>query len=244
MPKVIDFTALKLEPLFDAKNARMINVKLPNSVTYAKGTILGELSGTNELWKLTISGGPTGGTFTMTYGGQTTAAIPYNAGAADVQAALEALSNVAPGDVYAYGGNLPGGIIYIEGRGNLAASNLTAPTTTDSLTGGSTPATAVTTVRNGAAGTPGTFKAYDGANTDGSQFARVILVYDVAVDASGNHFLGGQASNEYGESYKAAPAYYAGTFKTDDLTGLDQNAVQQLGRLVSGTTTSGILRVG
>ena len=40
-----------------------------------------------------------GGTFTLTYNGQTTAAIAYNATAAQVQSALEALNNVAPGDV-------------------------------------------------------------------------------------------------------------------------------------------------
>ncbi|KAF0187721.1 MAG: RHS repeat-associated core domain-containing protein, partial [Gammaproteobacteria bacterium] len=41
----------------------------------------------------------TGGTFTLNYNGQTTTAIAYNATAAQVQSALEALNNVAPGDV-------------------------------------------------------------------------------------------------------------------------------------------------
>ena len=41
----------------------------------------------------------TGGTFTLNYNGQTTAAIAYNATAAQVQSALEALNNIAPGDV-------------------------------------------------------------------------------------------------------------------------------------------------
>ncbi|MHB8974460.1 MAG: RHS repeat-associated core domain-containing protein [Pirellulaceae bacterium] len=40
-----------------------------------------------------------GGTFTLSYNGQTTSAISYNATAAQVQTALEALSNIAPGDV-------------------------------------------------------------------------------------------------------------------------------------------------
>ena len=40
-----------------------------------------------------------GSSFTLTYNGQTTAAIPHTATAAQVQSALEALSNVAPGDV-------------------------------------------------------------------------------------------------------------------------------------------------
>ena len=40
-----------------------------------------------------------GSSFTLTYNGQTTADIDYDATAAQVQSALEALSNIAPGDV-------------------------------------------------------------------------------------------------------------------------------------------------
>jgi hypothetical protein len=43
----------------------------------------------------------TAGDFTLTFNGETTAAIPFNATAAQVQAALEALPNVEPGDVTA-----------------------------------------------------------------------------------------------------------------------------------------------
>ena len=45
----------------------------------------------------------TGGTFTLTFNGQTTAPIAYNATAAQIQAALEALSNIAPGDIIVTG---------------------------------------------------------------------------------------------------------------------------------------------
>jgi cytochrome c len=41
----------------------------------------------------------TGGTFTLTFDGQTTAPIPFNASAAQTQAALEGLSNIEPGDI-------------------------------------------------------------------------------------------------------------------------------------------------
>lgn len=41
----------------------------------------------------------TGGTYTLTFDGQTTAALAHGANAAAIQAALEALSNIAPGDV-------------------------------------------------------------------------------------------------------------------------------------------------
>lgn len=53
----------------------------------------------NEVIDVTLTGSPTGGTFTLTYSGQTTAGIAYNAAASAVQSALEALSNIAVGEV-------------------------------------------------------------------------------------------------------------------------------------------------
>jgi len=47
---------------------------------------------------------PNGGTYTLTYKGQTTAAIAYNASPATIQAALEALSTVNSGDITVGGG--------------------------------------------------------------------------------------------------------------------------------------------
>ncbi|WP_432124067.1 phage tail protein [Streptomyces sp. C10-9-1] len=55
-------------------------------------------------------GAATAGTITLTFDGQTTSSIAYDADAATVQAALEALANVAPGDVTVTGGPLPGTI--------------------------------------------------------------------------------------------------------------------------------------
>src|SRR5262249_16428865 len=46
-----------------------------------------------------LSGNPTGGTFTLTFGGETTSPIPYNADMATVQAALEALSSIGANNV-------------------------------------------------------------------------------------------------------------------------------------------------
>jgi hypothetical protein len=60
--------------------------------------------GINEVQSVNVAGTSTGGTFTLTFSGQTTAPIAYNAGAPAVQSALEALSNIAPGDVAVSGG--------------------------------------------------------------------------------------------------------------------------------------------
>jgi hypothetical protein len=103
----------------------------------------------NEIQSLVTSGTPTGGTFTITYSGQTTSAIAYNASAATIQTALEALSNIEAGDVACTGGPLPA-IVYIEFKGNLAQTDVDALTTTDSLTGGTSPETTIAEVKKGA----------------------------------------------------------------------------------------------
>lgn len=58
---------------------------------------------TNEIQRVVLPGPPTGGTFTLTFDGQTTAAQPFNETAANIQADLEALSNIAAGDVVVTG---------------------------------------------------------------------------------------------------------------------------------------------
>lgn len=95
----------------------------------------------NAAQTVSITGNPTGGTFTLTYLGQTTAAIPYNATAAQVEAALAALSNIGAGKVRCSGGPLPGTAITV-----LLFVTPAALTHTDSLTGGTSPAVAIANV--------------------------------------------------------------------------------------------------
>lgn len=118
-----------------------------NATAYAVRDALCDLStiaGTDEVQTLTITGTPTGGTFTMTYSGQTTAGIAYNANAATVQAALEALSNIGAGDVVCTGGDLPGTPVVVTFRQALGRTNVALMTADGaSLTGGTTPAAAV-----------------------------------------------------------------------------------------------------
>ncbi len=59
-----------------------------------------------EVQHLSFTEKATAGTFTLTYDGQTTAAINYNADVADIQAALEALPNVSAGDITVGGDKL------------------------------------------------------------------------------------------------------------------------------------------
>jgi len=63
-------------------------------------------AGIAEVQTLTATTLPTGGTFTLTYDGQTTAPISYNATTGDIKNALDALSNVNPGDIDVSGARL------------------------------------------------------------------------------------------------------------------------------------------
>ncbi len=92
----------------------------------------------NEHTILTITGDPTGGTFTVTYDGQTTGGVAYDATAAVLQTALEALSTIAVGDVAVTGD--AGGPWTMELKGTLAGLDLLNVTASGaSLTGGSSP---------------------------------------------------------------------------------------------------------
>jgi hypothetical protein len=111
-----------------------------------------DAAGSNEQQTVAISGGPTGGTFTLTFGGQTTAAIAFDATAAAVASALEALSSVGVGNVTASGGPLPGSSVLVTFTGRLGAQDLALMTATSSLTGGTSPAVTVTETRAGGSG--------------------------------------------------------------------------------------------
>ena len=128
---------------------------LPLGKVTASGLYAPYAGPTSEVQTVTITGSPTGGTFTLTFSGQTTAAIAYNATAATVRAALEGLSNIAPGDVVVTGN--AGGPYTVVFAGAYLSDDVAQMTATGSLTGGSSPAVAVTTSTAG-----GTATASDG----------------------------------------------------------------------------------
>lgn len=136
----------------------------------------------NEVQTVTITGTPTGGTFTLTYAGQTTAGIAYDATAGAVQTALAALSNIGPNDVLVTGGPGPGTAYIVTFRGTLGYTDvalLTASAT--SLTGGTTPA--VTPVQT-TAGSAGWFSAglvtEDGVTKEISNSSNDIKAYGLS----------------------------------------------------------------
>lgn len=103
--------------------------------------------GLNEKQTVTIDA--TGGDFTITYAGQETGAIAFDAAAQAVEDALVALSNIALGDVDV---TKVGAVYTIEFTGLLARTNVAEVTTDDSgLTGGASTAVVATTVAGVAA---------------------------------------------------------------------------------------------
>ena len=139
---------------------------------------------TNEVQTLTITGTPTGGNFTITFSGATTAAIAYNAAASAVQTALEALWNISPGDVTAGGGALPGTAVTLTFGGQYAAEDVPLATADGAgLTGGTTPAAAITTTTPGVAvdlaALPSGYEDLGYVTSDGITYGRETEVSEV-----------------------------------------------------------------
>jgi hypothetical protein len=129
----------------------------------APGPVMGEkririsvrgsaIAGTNEQQTVTVTGSPTDGSFTLTFGAQTTGAIAYNASANDVQTALRALSTITE-----YGCVVTGtvGAYTVTFTGALANTDVAALTATAT---GLTPSGGVTIVST-VPGVAGVYKA-------------------------------------------------------------------------------------
>ncbi len=94
--------------------------------------------GQNEKQTVSIDPTTTGGTFTLTYDGQTTAGINHNASAGDVEDALELLSNIGAGQVAVTGGPGPDTAWIVSFTGTLGLTDVVLMTGDGALlTGGS-----------------------------------------------------------------------------------------------------------
>lgn len=114
----------------------------------------------NEQQTLTATGPPTSGTFTLTFDGADTAALDFDSTAAEVQAALEALPNIAVGDVIVSGGPVNTTPIVVTFRGAYAGTDVPLMTSVDTFDAGDVGAATTlavaagksTTLNRGAAG--------------------------------------------------------------------------------------------
>jgi hypothetical protein len=232
------YSGSPLQPSRTPEEAKTTAVKLAVG-TYAKGTVVAQrdtLTAANDVQTMTVTGTPTGGTFKLSFNGQVTSAITYSQTdatlQANVQAAMDALPNVGAGNsaVVSSGSGTSVAITFQGLLGNIEQAALTF--FQNSLTGGSSPtASFARTTRGRAAG--GLWVAYDDTRTDGGGVARAVLSYAVVVDEQGRHTVGG---GEWGSGQLSAPVYFAGTFYTKELVGLDANGVADIGKLLTGTT--------
>lgn len=120
-------------------------------VLIKSGTHISELGGpynatTEEIQTIT-EGGSGLTSFTLTFSGQTTDSLDDQATAAEVQAALEELSNIGAGNVEVTGN--PGGVYSVKFVGDLANTNVAQMTATP--TGGTGTVTIATGTAGGAA---------------------------------------------------------------------------------------------
>lgn len=105
----------------------------------------------NETQTITIDA--TGGTFTVSLSGETTAAVDFDATAAELQTALEELLAVAPGDITVTGGPGATSAFVLTFGGQYGGGNVPAVTTdAGSLTGGAGTAVVATTNEGSASG--------------------------------------------------------------------------------------------
>lgn len=156
----------------------------------------------NEKQQVTLTGGPTGGTFTLTFQGQTTAGIARNADAATVDAALEALANIGAGQVAVTGGPGPSTAWVVEFTGTLASTDVQQMTGSGaSLTGGSVNVSVTQEAVQGvnekqqvaidSTATGGTFTlTYSGQTTAAIAYNAVAATVDTALEALSNIGVG------------------------------------------------------
>ncbi len=140
----------------------------------------------------TITSNYSGGTFEIEFDGLTTsAALPHNATAAQIQAALESLATIDSGDVIVTGGPLDTGSISVEFVGGLADTNVEALNIVNSLTGGADATIAETApagTRNeiqalSLSATTGTFQIeFDGEVTNNGSGGRINLPFNASAD--------------------------------------------------------------
>lgn len=112
-----------------------INRDLSIGGHFREWVLMSPTSGAKTGWTVTINGTPTGGTFTLTVNGVTTAPIAYNANAATVAAAINALSGVTGVSGVTASGTSPIAVTFPSAV-QLAANGA-------GLTGGTSPSVAV-----------------------------------------------------------------------------------------------------
>jgi len=158
----------------------------------------------NELQNLAFSAVPDSGNFTLTFDTKTTTALPFNATAASIEAALEALTNIGAGNV-SVSGNFANDFL-IEFTGTLAATDVAEITVASSLLIGALAVTASVAT------------SVDGSSTSSTITPETLVIGEP----------GGQPANTWRFIFDALPANLSDfaindLFKTENLTEASNN---------------------
>lgn len=211
-------------------DARQDAVRWGPNLTVLKGTLVGRKTSDNlmypyssvpsvpEIQVLTPGGTISGGTWTVTgtRGGisSTTTALAYNASAATIQAALEALANVGVGKVVVTGGPISTGSVTLTWQVAEDVPQVTVGT--GSLTGSSPTLT------------PSTTQAGTTAVT-GIEAALAVNMYSLKTDANSLVFYGGTTTPSTDNvANNTSPVWTSGVFDPTKLVGLDTAARRDL----------------
>lgn len=132
----------KISADFDIAQLEYENFPIPSVELECLSDSTYQIGGVTAVQTVTINGSPTGGTFTLTFRGQTTSAIAYDAANSAVDTALEALSTIGTGNVVVTGS--AGGPYTVTFAGDLASQAVELLIASGSgLTGGSSPSVSV-----------------------------------------------------------------------------------------------------
>lgn len=201
-------------------DVRFDSARLPGGINYASGQILGEIQTARRNDVQTITIGATGGSYRIGYQ-DLTAALAYNANAAAIQAAMDAV--IGAGNVVVTGTG-PFVLTAAAEYGNRPLPDLIIDN--GSATGGSV-TVAHTTL--GSVGVGG-FAAWDPTRSDGAEVARAILWDYVKTNDKGER-LGEWGAKQGDLTFRIA---YSGEFPASKLIGLNSITLPQLGKIVSG----------
>lgn len=210
-------------------------ILLKVSTSFAKGAILAEKTGTNEIQTVTLGGTGAGSHFTLTFGAVTSGSITWSATnatlLANIQAALDAMSNIGPGNTLVATSTLSSGIgdflvTFQNYLGSTNVAQMTAAIVDGSLTA------SVATSTAGVVGSNGTFEAYNSGGSDGTQVAKCILPVACTTDASGNITLGDSGATtggDEGTTFRSIWAWFGGYFFSADVPALTTGILTSLG---------------
>jgi hypothetical protein len=231
-----------LMPLYPGSRQLPVNL-LPNTY-YARGRVLGQFTtSANDVQTVTVTGTPTGGTFNLrVYHPYTNASgvavIPYNASNVVAEGLLRAILGA---NVTVTGGALPGTPLVLTYGGAFAQMPVTlAVLDANALTGGVTPTATIAHTTIGRS--VGTYGPFADAGTGGMGVARGLNMYECATDSGGN-ITWGPIAIEGNNAYPVpdTPMHISGSFATEELVGLTDTAVGQLGKIIRGDKTKGVL---